>query len=101
MAGTFRTDSTFLIKGHGLFVRGTMASGTAQTGGSVTIPAGGGAARTERITRIELGQAPDAGGDIQRTMALQLGSLAPADVARVRRMLVPGLVLDIADPGPA
>jgi hypothetical protein len=34
-------------------------------------------------------------------MALQLGSLAPADVARVRRMLVPGLVLDIADPGPA
>jgi hypothetical protein len=98
MAGTFRTDSTFFIKGHGLFVRGKMSAGTVRVGGLLAIPSRAGPPREERITRVELKQAPDARGDIQPLVGLQLGALAPADVPVVRRLLVPGMELLVADP---
>ncbi len=100
MAGTFRTDSTFFIKGHGLFVRGRMSAGTVQVGGLLGIPSRAGSIRNERITRVEFHQAPDTLGDIQRLVGLQLGSLAPAEVAVVRGLLVPGMELQVTDPEP-
>ena len=100
MAGTFRTDSSFIIKGHGLFVRGRMSSGTVLVGGTLTIPAGSGPARLERITRVELGQAPDAAGEMERLVGLQLGALKPAEVPVVRELLTAGMELAVADPEP-
>jgi len=100
MAGTFRPDSTFTIKGHGLFVRGTIVAGTVQAGGMLAIPCGHGNTRDERITRVELGEAPDSIGDIKRLVGLQLGALPPADVPIVRRLLASGMDLVMADPEP-
>ena len=100
MAGTFRTDSSFFIKGHGLFIRGQIASGTVEVGGMVAIPDRHGRSRHERITRVELGTASDAGGTIQRLAGLQLGALGPADIALVRALLTPGMELRVADPEP-
>jgi len=100
MAGTFRTDSTFVIKGHGLFVRGEMIAGTVPVGGRLTIPCGQGRTRDERITRVELGEAPDAAGNMARLVGLQLGALPPTDVPVVRGLLAPGMDLVVADPEP-
>lgn len=100
MAGTFLTDSTFIIKGHGLFVRGTIAAGTVQVGGTLAIPLGHGRTRDERITRVEFGEAPDAVGDIGSLVGLQLGALAPADVPLIRGLLACGMALVVADPEP-
>lgn len=100
MAGSFLTDSSFVIKGHGLFVRGRMSTGTVLVGGTLAIPSRSGPARVERITRVELGQAPDARGEMQRLLGLQLGALAPADVPIVRGLLTPGMELVVADPEP-
>lgn len=100
MAGSFRADNSFIIKGHGLFVRGRMLAGTVQVGGRLVIPVGHGNTRDERITRVEQGEAPDTAGDIQRLVGLQLGALAPADVPIVRGLLAPGMELVVADPEP-
>jgi len=100
MAGTFRTDSTFTIKGHGLFVRGTIVAGSVQVGGTLAIPCGHGKTRDERITRMEFGEAPDRVGDITRLVGLQLGALPPADVPIIRRLLASGMDLFVADPEP-
>ena len=100
MAGTFRTDSSFIIKGHGLFVRGRMSAGTVHAGGTLAIPARSGPARLERITRVELGQAPDAAGEMERLVGLQLGALKPAEVPVVRELLAAGMELAVADPEP-
>lgn len=100
MAGTFRTDSSFIIKGHGLFVRGMMSRGTVLVGGTLAIPSRSGPARMERITRVELGQAPGAAGEMERLVGLQLGALEPAVVAVVRDLLAAGMELAVADPEP-
>lgn len=100
MAGTFRIDGTFIIRGHGLFLRGQMTTGSVQVGGTVTIAEPHGETREERITRVDTGNGSDATGRIQSFLGLQLGALGAAEISRVQALLPPGLELRIADPQP-
>ena len=100
MAGTFRVDSAFTIKGHGLFIRGRMVTGTVQAGATLSIPDGCGQIRVERITRVERGHASDAAEDVRGLVALQLGALDAADIPRVRALLAAGMELAVTDPEP-
>lgn len=100
MAGTFRVDSTFVIRGHGLFLRGQMTAGSVSVGGVLAITGQQGEIREERITRVDAGNGADAAGRIQRFLGLQLGGIASADISALQMLLKPGLELQVADPQP-
>lgn len=98
MAGTFRVDRSFALKGRGLVIAGEIASGTVQAGATVTIPDAKGIGRSRRITSVETGTGLNARGEIGPFVGLVLGTLPLPDLAAAQAYFASNQLLTIADP---
>jgi hypothetical protein len=98
MPGTFRVDRAFVISQRGLVLAGHVVAGTVRIGESVAIPEPHGSGRYARITAVESGHGQDESGKPWSFTGLVLGHSPEIDLATVQALLVPGLLVAVADP---